>query len=348
MRIAFLYTELADYTIACMRALKESAPDTTILVIHFPINPEAPFRFDFEGIGEFICLDSFAGYNQLREKLLSFQPEKIVCCGWINKWYVRFCNEYRSKALCILTLDNHWYGSPRQQLLRLISRVTLKPVFRKIWVPGQPQTVYAKKLGFREKDIMTGFYCCDLNRYNALYRQFHELKKQQFPRRFLCVARYIPSKNYAMLWKAFIRWKERTSNDWELWCAGTGDQFEQRMMHPAIRHLGFVQKDAWAQVIAQTGIFVLPSLSEPWAVAVHEFSASGYPLILSNRVGAAGAFLTADNGWQFDPGNQEELESCFEAASHLTHDQLLQMGEASHRQAQLIVPEKWASTLLQA
>ena len=32
--------------------------------------------------------------------------------------------------------------------------------------------------------------------------------------------------------------------------------------------------------------FVLPSTFEPWGVAVHEFAAAGYPLILSDAVGA--------------------------------------------------------------
>ena len=41
-----MYTELADYTIACLKALKASERDTKILVIHYPVNAEAPFVLD--------------------------------------------------------------------------------------------------------------------------------------------------------------------------------------------------------------------------------------------------------------------------------------------------------------
>jgi glycosyltransferase involved in cell wall biosynthesis len=348
MRIAILYTELADYTIACLRALKQQAPEAEILVIHFPVNPEAPFRFNLGGIGEFVCLNDFPAYSQFRAKLEAFRPEKILCCGWISKWYIRFCTAWSKKAVCVLALDNHWYNSPKQQLLRIASHLLLKPVFRKIWVPGQPQTVYARKLGFKTEDIITGYYCCDLERYNALYEKFKVQKQQHFPPRLLCVARYIASKNYEMLWRAFIRWKEQTNAEWELWCAGTGELFDQRIQHPAIRHLGFVQKNDWEQVIAQTGIFILPSLSEPWAVAVHEFAAAGYPLLLSNRVGAASQFLDDANGMQFSPESETEMQNCFNILGKLTREQLINMSYASHVKAQAIAPGKWAANLLHA
>lgn len=347
MRILFLYTELADYTLACLRALKKQAPQADILVVHFPVNAEAPFKFDFAGVCTFICINEFKSYHELRAKVEAFAPQKIVCCGWVNKWYIRVCYEMRRKARCIMALDNHWHNTPKQQLLRVVSRVFLKKVFTHLWVPGEPQVHYGKKLGYKERNIITGFYCCDLDRFNNLYHTWQPRKVHQFPRRFLCVARYIPQKNYNLLWRAFIAWQSQQANNWELWCAGTGELFDQRIEHPAIRHLGFVQKDEWEEVIGATGIFILPSLSEPWAVAVHEFAAAGFPLLLSNRVGAATRFLSPDNGFSFDPTSEADLVKCFEAVGKLTNDELNRMGAASNAMAQSITPAKWTAALLQ-
>lgn len=348
MNILFFYTELADYTLACMKALKSADPRNNILVIHYPVNPEAPFRFDFEGIGEFICVDRFGSYEQLRGKAAAFRPDRIVCCGWINKWYVRCCREMRRKALCILTMDNHWNGSLKQQVWRLLSLFTLTRVYKKIWVPGAPQAAYAKKLGFNANRIMTGFYSCDLDRFNEQYASTRAQKEQAFPRRLLCVARYIPAKNYRFLWETFIKWKAQEPSDWVLCCAGTGEEYAQRITHPDIRHLGFVQKEEWPAVIEQTRIFILPSLFEPWGVVVHEFAAAGYPLLLSKQVGAAAGFLTAANGSSFDPGNEAELMNAFRYLNSLGNDQLVAMAKASHQQAQQISPASWAARLLQA
>ncbi len=348
MRILFLYTELADYTLACMRALKNAKEEPEIAVIHYPVNPEAPFDFDFSGIAVFSSLHTFKHYSDLKKFADNFRPDKIVVSGWANKWYLRICLSYRKKAICILTMDNNWTGSLKQRTFTHVSRFTLIHIFKKIWVPGDPQVIYAKKLGFKVSDIITGFYCCDVNAYTLGGEKALQCKNTQFPQRMLCVARYIPAKNYTLLWQTFIQWKNQTQNSWELWCAGAGEDFDKRIQHPAIRHLGFVQKEDWDNIIAQTGVFILPSLFEPWAVVVQEFAAAGYPMILSSQVGAASLFLKKENGWVFDPGNAEELTSIFRTMEALSSEALREMGAQSRKIAQSITPERWAVTLIEA
>lgn len=43
-------------------------------------------------------------------------------------------------------------------------------------------------------------------------------------------------------------------------------------------------------LMKQCGVFILPSRIEPWGVVVHEFSAAGFPLLLSDQVGSAESF----------------------------------------------------------
>jgi glycosyltransferase involved in cell wall biosynthesis len=346
MKILFLYTELAEYTLACIRALKNSSDSPEVLVIHYPANPEAPFKFDLSLTGKFISTEKIPNYSVLKKEVDCFSPDKIVVSGWANKNYLRICRYYRSKARCILTMDNRWNGSIKQHILKNVFGITLKKIFAKIWIPGSPQREYAKKLGFGEDEIMEGFYCCDTGLYIKMGKAALERKKSKFPKKFLCVARYIPQKNYELLWGAFAEWKRISDNDWELWCAGAGENFDDRMIHPAIKHLGFVHKEDLPEIIAETGIFILPSLFEPWAVAVQEFAAAGYPLILSTKVGAASVFLDADNGWTFPPNDRAALINIFDMINKLGTEDLGRMCLMSVDKANQLTPQKWVLQLL--
>lgn len=346
MRVLFLYTELADYSMACFKALKGVCPECELMVIHFPINPEAPFKFQFDDPARFICVDRFGNYESFANEIGKFSPDKIVCSGWINKWYIRVCRKYSRDAQCILCSDNTWHGTFKQLVLSLVAPATIARTFEKIWVPGEPQVSYARKIGFRDAQIMTGFYSCDVERFSLLYDRYKEIRENQFPHRFLCVARYIPAKGYEYLWQAFAKWKEMSPNDWELWCAGAGEDYDKRFLYPSIRHLGFVQRGQWDYVVENTGVFILPSLFEPWGVVVHEFAAAGYPLMISNRVGANTAFVNGHNGFTFDPMNMDQIISGFDKISKSTSADLLRMGLESLKLSKQITPSGWARALL--
>jgi len=59
MKLLLLYMELADYAVECLRALKKSNPEVEIHVVAYPVNPEAPFDFDFSDIGKLYNRDKF-------------------------------------------------------------------------------------------------------------------------------------------------------------------------------------------------------------------------------------------------------------------------------------------------
>ncbi|MGV3765571.1 MAG: glycosyltransferase family 4 protein [Chitinophagaceae bacterium] len=345
MNYLFLYTELADYFIACLSALKEQEPDCSITVIHYPVNPEAPFLFDNKRIGTFRVVTEFTGYQQLSGFVRSVKPDKILVSGWINKSYLRIAFEWRKKACCIMSMDTHWKGLPKQRIMVFAGKLLLSRIFRVVWVPGEPQVLYAKKLGFQESRIRKGFYCCDTPRFVQLGKDVaDERGSSPVPKRLLCVARYIPSKGYDVLWEAFVEWHKLEPNEWELWCAGTGEGFNNRLIHSRIKHLGFVQKDQWRNVVAGTSVFVLNSTFEPWGVAVHEFAATGFPLILTDAVGAGAAFLGTENGWKVPFGNKEALMNAFRELNSLSDEALLEKGRKSRALAEKITPLGWGQT----
>lgn len=347
MRILFLYTELASYTIACLRTLS-AQPDVSLLIIHYPINKEAPFKFDLKGIGRFVEYAHDMSYGELKSIVQEFEPDKIVSSGWMNKKYLRICFEFRKRAVNILVLDNHYVGGLKQNILKYFGRLLLKTTFRGVWVPGTPQKLYAGILGFKESQIRTGFYCCDNNYFSALGDEItSNFNKHSFPKALLCVARYIPAKNYEFLWKVFLKWKSTTDNEWTLICAGTGEDFPQRAIHPSIEHVGFTQPSEMLELLKRASFFILPSKFEPWGVVVHEFACAGFPLILSKEVGASSHFIAeGKNGWTFDPYNEAELMGILNRIDQLSTDQWKEMSEMSKRLGKDINTEQWSRTLL--
>lgn len=339
MRVLFLYTELAEYFIKCCEAL---SPDAEIHIVRWPVNKEAPFNFKFpEGL-HIYSKNDFT-FDQLEEKVRQIDPDLIVCSGWIDKDYLKLVGRFCKTKTTVMTCDTQWSGQPKQYLAALLSRFILLPRFQFVWVPGKRQEQYARKLGFKSSQIRKGFYSCDLSKFNAVYAQ-HPPSGRVAKKRFLYVGRYYSFKGVQDLWEAFAWFKIETNSDWELWCLGAGDLTPPEIS--GVRHFGFVQPAELEEIVSQCSVFILPSHFEPWGVVVHEYAASGYPIILSNQVGAADAFLKEGvNGFSFEAGQVKDLTLLLKKVALLSEKELILMSEESHHLAQTISPSAWATTV---
>lgn len=341
-KVVFLYTELANYFLVCLDTLNTLYPGTEIHVIHWPINKEAPFEFHLNATIYFYNKKEYS-QNQLVELVQSINPQAIYCSGWIDKEYLTICKQYRKSIPVIVGIDNQWKGTLKQHIATIISPFKIKPYFSKAWVPGKRQRLYAQKLGFKNVDIEEGFYSADTPFFSNLYQENLLGKQQNFPKRFLFVGRYYDFKGINELWQAFVQLQQEQPNEWQLWCCGTGSI--QPLQHPKIKHLGFVQPKDMPAIIQQTGVFILPSQFEPWGVVAHEYAAAGFPLLLSDKVGAGDLFLKENiNGFTFPANNVEALKSAMLKVIQASPAQLLQMASESNVLAQQITPTTWANT----
>ena len=87
-RILFLYSELAGYFLACAKELGRAEWVEAVRIIHWPVNPEAPFEFD--STIEYELLDK-SGMNRdaLEKEVADFNPTALVCSGWMDSDYNR-------------------------------------------------------------------------------------------------------------------------------------------------------------------------------------------------------------------------------------------------------------------
>ena len=343
MKVLFLYTELSAYFLSCMNDLVEKN-NIEAHVVHWPLNKEAPFQFTFPDNIRFYKRAEL-NTEQLSGLAKKISPDLIYCSGWTDKSYLAVCKEFRKKIPVVVGFDNKWTGSAKQQLAAVFSKLTVRRYFSHCWIPGDPQMVFARKLGFNDKNILTGFYSCDYDLFHDLYLRSTDMKKKKFPHRFIFAGRYNVLKGIRDLWTAFVELQNEYPNDWELWCLGTGDIAP--IVHPKIKHFGFVQPGDMAKFISDTGVYILPSHFEPWGVSVHEFAAAGFPLICSDQVGSADAFLKdGQNGLLFSSGNIKELKSVLKKMMALPDEKLFIMGEKSAELAQQITPRIWSDTLM--
>lgn len=338
MKILFLYTELAGYVVSCINKAVLDKDIEEIHVVRYPINPEAPFQFSFLPQVKVYERENYSTSELLR-LTNEINPSLIVCSGWVDKGYLRVCKSFNGKVNTVLTLDNHWSGTLKQQVLRLIAPWFLKRRFTQCWVPGTPQKEYALKLSFKSQEIQTGFYSIDLETFSMV-------SKHELPKRFLCVARYISVKGWEYLWEAYKMLQEKHNSEWELWCAGTGEDFEERVEYPGIKHLGFLQPEELQDVMKDTTVFVLPSLFEPWGVVVQEFAAAGFPMLLSEKVGSKDAFLEDNkNGYVFESQNSHQLYECLLKMTQKTDLELFEMGKQSQFKAKKCDTASWINSL---
>lgn len=352
-RILFLYTEIAPYFLACVDQLVHDH-GMDVHVVRWPVNKEAPFDM---GAHPGVVLHDRSSLDDaaLAQLANNLAPRAVFTSGWVDKGYLKVCRSMQAQGIpTVMCSDTAWRGDARQVTATLAARFWLHRTFSHAWVTGEAQGEYARKLGFAPGRIAKGFYSADVARFAPLADQFAPLKAARFPHRFLCVARYIPTKGHQYLCDAFAELcRAGEAGDWELWIAGTGELNEQVRNSPSgkhgrISHLGFVQVDAMPDVMAQCGVFVLPSTYEPWGVVVHEHACAGFPLLLSSAVGAAERFLVeGENGHRFIAGDKGTLKNMMRMMMLSTDDELRAMGLRSAELGRSWDPSKWASTAME-
>ncbi len=343
-KIVFLYTELATYFLSCADELIKSGK-AEVHLFRWPLNKEAPFDFKFHPEMKVYDRKQFKK-NQLMQLMYDIQPDLIYCSGWLDHGYKKICRKYKKKIPVIVGMDNQWDGSFKQRMASVLSGFLVRKYFNKVWVPGKLQLKFAKKLGFSDSDILTGFYSADTPFFNAYYEKFKDTKKNHFPHRFIFVGRYLSFKGIYEMWNAFIELQKENPSDWELWCLGTGAEYDKKIEHEKIKHFGFVQPDAIPDFIRDTGVFILPSTFEPWGVVVHEFAASGFPIITTDRVGAATQFVKEnENGFIFKAGDKNKLKEALKKVILSTDVELNKMAKNSHLIAQENSPEIWSKKI---
>lgn len=95
-----------------------------------------------------------------------------------------------------------------------------------------------------------------------------------------------------------------------------------------IRFAGFANQRQMPAAYALCDVFALPSVFEPWGLAINEAMNLSRPVIVSDQVGCAPDLVAADNGWTFPAGDVDALAAIL-AQALASRPRLADMGRAS-------------------
>lgn len=282
----------------------------------------------------------------------------FFCGGWSDKEAVRLAKElHRRGTKTVLLIDTPWQGKLKQYANCVLNRFKLTRIFDYGWGAGEPQAKYLRYLGFPKSCVRTGVYCADTKKFAPLgankVKVTGEGEQRIWPHVFLYIGRYVEAKNMRRMERAFIKAVEKGERGervrpWMLRCIGGGELWDERTIHPSIEHLGYKSPEEIQNYVKGAGCFVLPSVYEPWGVVVHEAALMGLPMLCSNRVQAATAYLKeGENGFTFDPSDEEAMTAAFLKIMRTSDAELVKFGRESARLGLGYTTEDWANRAME-
>lgn len=348
MRVAFIWNGLSGYHNACLKELA-SREGTELFVCREAISESAPYDEDqFAWMKKCIVWRTRSDLSTLQEQLHQFQPDILIFASWSTPAYRAAARSFAGKAWRVMGMDNCWLGTLKQRFGTWIAPYYVRPLADAVWLPGERQAVFAKKLGFEANVIMRGSLSCDQRPMAEAYLQ-RLAEGRPLPHSFLFVGRFAPEKGLNTLVKGYEIYRKRSADPWPLVCCGTGPKQSILEGREGITVGGFVQPNRMPATLASAGCFVLPSKFEPWALVVHEATSAGLPVIASERVGAAVHLVQPNyNGFIFGSGDAESLASLMLRVSEMTNARLEAMSRASYQMSQQFSPSRWVDTLIES
>jgi glycosyltransferase involved in cell wall biosynthesis len=326
--------------------------------------------------------------TRVENALRSCNPDAVAIPGWSDNAAVaalRWCSETATPA--ILMSESAAPDKPRAPWRESI-KARIVDLYSTALVGGQRHIDYLVQLGMPRERIFTGYDVVDNGYFarsaTEIRKSKVEIRKQyNLPENyFLASARFIPKKNLTTLIQAYGRYRDvvaagvspanikasqptrlplqdsslvtHHSSLWNLVLLGDGPLksdlshliSDLRLKDSALLP-GFKQYDELPIYYALAKAFVHASTTEQWGLVVNEAIASSLPVIVSNRCGCVPE-LVQDNGFTFDPNNEDELASrLFEMAS-LSNDERERFGVASRRIAANFGPERFGEGLKRA
>jgi glycosyltransferase involved in cell wall biosynthesis len=288
-------------------------------------------------------------------------PDVVAVNGWNNFGSLAAANCcVRGGIPMVVMSESARQDESRTWWKEMIKR-RIVALYSAALVGGQRHVEYLVELGMPRDRLFTGYDVVD----NAYFRRRAEeirspksdvRKKYGLPENyFLASARFIEKKNLPRLIRAYAAYRQESEASgnppWDVVLLGDGplrealnSQLSTLNLHRHVHLPGFKQYDELPVYYALAKAFVHASTTEQWGLVVNEAIASGLPVIVSERCGCVPEFI-GDNGFTFDPLNEDELTARLLDMASLSDHDLERLREASRRIAARFGPELFGKGL---
>jgi glycosyltransferase involved in cell wall biosynthesis len=318
LRIYLAWQYITGYSTSGMHELVKQGHTVKLMYQEALVKP--PFLAPFDDAELTQGLDAVGWSGQPDEDLLfreveAFQPDVLV----VNSWHIG----------AYMRLDHQWIGSLKQWGARLTRNLYIQRYFEAAWMPSDPQAVFARHLGFKQHEIITGLYTCE----DSFFTGPQENPKDAF----LFTGRLVDVKGVDVLAAAYRKYREQASAagkaPWPLKIVGIGPMDEELKAIDGVELLGFVMPKDLPAVMAETGCLLLPSRFEPWGVVVHEAVAAGQAVILTQECGAASKLV--NDGYNGRVIAVDQVDEMVDSMHWIADADVAKRREISRRSAEL-------------
>lgn len=339
--IVYLYSEIMPYQTIVFSELSKMG----YCVHAFYLDEKIQTKYvlpDLENV--FYYKSSEYSKKELLDTVQQLNPALIVVCGWSEKKYLyvaRYMKKNTSLPI-VCPIDTQFEKTFRQYIGIFISPFYIKTAFTHIWVPGCRQYEFAKRLGYRNEEIIFNSLTGDVDLFKSANLND---KRLNYPKKILFVGRYNKVKGLDLLVKV---WEQITDKgEWELILAGNGPMKQELENRSDLKVLDFQSQENLVKLSEECGLFILPSLYEPWALVLQEFAVAGLPILCSDACGASSHFvINGYNGFTFKRNSLVDLKNKLEFFIHSSDEELYNMAIRSRNISLSVNPEISANSLI--
>jgi len=376
-RVAILFDNFGPYHLARLRA---AAGVCEVLAVEFGSSSSEYDWKASESAGlKRVALNEHGSSESLSPQgfqrrlfrvLDDFKPGAVVIPGWGYRGALLALQwALARKVPAVVMSESTAWDDVRKPIKELVKRRIIA-LFSAALVGGTPHRSYMEELGMHSDRIFLGYDAVDNSFFEAeglrlkakgeKERELWEGKKPYF----LASARFIEKKNLFRLLKAYAIYRSKAllPRDsvasafsleplaFDLVLLGDGqlrpelEQLRSELgLEDCVQMPGFKQYEELPAYYTAAGVFIHASTTEQWGLVVNEAMASGLPVLVSNRCGcAADLVMEGENGWTFDPANEEQIGDLMLRIS-CDEDGRLKMGNKSQEIIAKWGPDRFAS-----
>ncbi|MDF2187072.1 glycosyltransferase family 4 protein [Paraflavitalea sp. CAU 1676] len=260
----------------------------------------------------------------LNQEVTDWKPDAILVIGWSFDSHIKLMRRFHKKVTILFRGDSTLLDE-RPGFKKQLRRLFLKWVYRHIDVAlyaGANNKAYFQAHGLKEKQLVFTPHAIDNTRFFDKDGQYARQASE-----WRASLGFRPD-DIVVLFVGKLEWRKDPRILTDLARKLTNPKVKILMvgngaMEPTIKkeagglaNIKFVdfQNQSMMPVVYRLGdVFILPSTSETWGLALNEAMACGLPVIASDKVGAAVDLIKPDvNGFIFATGNLDDLHSKLE------------------------------------
>jgi glycosyltransferase involved in cell wall biosynthesis len=262
---------------------------------------------------DYLSLSYIEIRSALARALDCLTPKIVVINGWGLKESIAALAWCCKRSVPRVVISDSQRIDRKRSLLKECFKKSFLAQCQAAFTGGKPHVRYLKTLGLPSEDCFVGCDVVDNEffRIAASRKSNGHMEPKKKTLELLSCIRLIPEKNIPGTLKTLAA----IDFPWHWTIAGEGP--ERKMIEGTITHLqlqdrvqllGAVPYKLIPRLYQATDVYLQPSISEPWGLAVNEAMASRLPLLVSIQCGChEDLVLEGVNGYTFDSRSAKSL-----------------------------------------